>query len=204
MPVSPEDLARYFEQYGSTYTQHSEDIWITGVRTPVSTFQIFVRLTDEWVFFFINPFVVAPTAQADRLRFYYHALRYNHDMNLAKLGIDADGDLFMIVELPADGFQYSQFIDAMNALMYHADAIYLEMLNLAHDSDAVGRYDAAPPGKGAASKGGPAHRSPDHWNEADDSDDDVIIGGRRLKIMRDENGNPRIELDPPEDDAPFF
>ena len=178
MSIAAETIEAYLEQYGTSHNRNSEFIWIAGVRTSVAPFQIFIRLTDDWVFFFINPFVVAPKNEEDRARFYYHALRFNHDMNLAKLGVDRDGDLFLIVEFPAIDFAYSHFEEAMDALAYHASTIYVELLSLAHNAPhAIGRYDS----------------------EFDR--EEIIIAGKRLRIVNDELGEPRIELDTlPDDD----
>lgn len=218
MYVTREQIDEYFERFGWTYSHESEDTWITGVRTSVSAFRIMVRLTEHWVFFIINPFVVAPPDGDDRLRVYYHALRYNLDMNFAKLGLDGDGDLFMAIELPTENFDYSHFVDALDGLSHHATMIYAELFGLAHSSDtSVGRYDeelelddrlADIDEKDMMSfLAALASESEDKTDEpeADDSDD-VIIAGKRLRITDGEDGSAKIELeedlpdDPTEDD----
>jgi hypothetical protein len=50
-------------------------------------------------------------------------LRANHDLNLAKLGLDRDHDVCLSVEMPADGFGYSQFADALMAIAHYADEL---------------------------------------------------------------------------------
>lgn len=140
--VSPDQIEEYFSRYSWSYTRSSEDTWITGVRTSVSSFRIFVRISEHWVYFVINPFVVAPPEQEARLRFYYHVLRMNLDMNMAKFGLDSDGDLFLAVELPTENFVYSHFADALNGISHHAERLYSEVFNLAHNASIItGRYD---------------------------------------------------------------
>ncbi|HLA43653.1 MAG TPA: YbjN domain-containing protein, partial [Aggregatilineales bacterium] len=140
--LTVEQVEEFFDQYGWTYSRESKDTWITGVRTRVSAFRIMVRVTEHWVFFIINPLVVAPPRPADRLRVYYHALRYNLDMNFAKLGIDSDGDIFMAIEMPTENFEYSHFVDALDGLSHHASMIYAELFGLAHSPErSDGRYD---------------------------------------------------------------
>lgn len=142
MTLAPETIESYFERYGWSFTRTGEATWVTGVRTAVTTFRIFVRLTEHWVFFVINPYVVGPRDFDDRLRIYYNALRLNLDMNLVKFGLDADGDLFLATELPVEGFAYSHFVDALNALSHHAERYYSDIFNLAHNSDLLdGPYD---------------------------------------------------------------
>ncbi|NJL94343.1 MAG: YbjN domain-containing protein [Anaerolineae bacterium] len=192
--TTAENIESYLEQFGVSYTRQSEEIWITGVRTEVSNFQIFIRLTEDWVFLFVNPLVVAPKNNPNLARFYFHALRYNQDMNLAKLGLDSDGDLFLIVEFPNENFAFSHFQDAMNALAYHASTIYLDLLLLGHRPEVVrGRYDTEL-----------AQTSNGQVTPPEDTESsDVLIAGRRLKITQDEDGQPRVELeDDDEEETP--
>jgi len=205
----------FFERYGWTYSRESQETWITGVRTRVSSFRIMVRVTEHWIFFIINPLVVAPENDEDRLRLYYHALRYNLDMNFAKLGVDSDGDMFMAIEMPTENFDYSHFVDALDGLSHHAAMVYVELFNLAHNAEAAkGRYDEElkrgnPRGRmnNLLTRALSAGRS-DEDTQAEDPDadtkptieDDVIIGGRRLRIFQDENGEARVELESASDE----
>jgi hypothetical protein len=217
MHLSAEQIEDFFNRYGWTYSRESDDTWVTGVRTEVSAFRIMVRLTEHWVFFIINPLVVAPLRNTDRLRVYYAALRYNLDMNFAKLGVDSDGDVFIAIELPTENFAYSHFVDALDGLSHHASVIYTELFGLAHSPErTVGRYDEE---LGDVS---PALNFPDDLLQLidDDEDDDdldlpntrrlrqfwesdvedeeveedVFIDGRRLKLF-DESGNLNIKLE---------
>ena len=231
MHLSAEQIEEFFGRYGWSFSRDSDDTWVTGVRTDVSAFRIMVRLTEHWVFFIINPLVVAPLRESDRLRVYYHALRYNLDMNFAKLGVDADGDIFIAIEIPTENFNYSHFVDALDGISHHASVIYTELFGLAHSPERTrGRYDdelgeSATKPKFASDLfeiigddeddddlDETAHTLHKLWHadaqsqskaDLDDllSDDDVFIGGRRLKLF-DESGNLNIELEKsPDDDA---
>ncbi|MCB9437742.1 MAG: YbjN domain-containing protein [Anaerolineales bacterium] len=205
MNLTPEMIEEYFERYQWSFTRSSENTWITGVRTSVSSFRIFLRLTEHWVYFVINPFVVAPPNQEDRLRVYYHILRLNLDMSMAKFGLDSDGDVFLAVELPTENFQYSHFSDALNGISHHAERLYSEVFNLAHNSDAVkGRYDEElfkeahddePPQRDEPPRLAP----PMDDFGLDDLDDSgehgPIIAGKEVRIVDGEDGSVRIEFE---------
>ncbi|MBZ0310089.1 MAG: YbjN domain-containing protein [Anaerolineae bacterium] len=208
--VTSEKIEEYFQQYGWSYSRDSDNTWITGVRTSVSSFRIFVRMTQHWVFFVVNPLVVAPPRKKDRLRFYYHALRCNFDMNFAKLGLDADGDLFMAIEVPTENFVYSHFADALDGLSHHAALIYSDLFNLAHNADMIkGKYDPELQ-TGTPHLTEKEHRLLDELTDElkdlvqesdnfedsdfDDDDGDIIIGGRRL-VMHDDHGVTKFELE---------
>jgi hypothetical protein len=225
MHLSAQQIEAFFDRYGWTYSRDADDTWVTGVRTDVSAFRIMVRLTEHWVFFIINPLVVAPLRNSDRLRVYYHALRYNLDMNFAKLGLDADGDVFIAIELPTENFAYSHFVDALDGISHHASIIYAEIFGLAHSPDStLGRYDDEL-GESGISLNFPSdlldiidddeddddldtlttHRlwqiAKTDKSEDDSTDDDIFIAGRRLKLF-DESGNLNIELENTPEDKP--
>jgi hypothetical protein len=216
MDVTPDLLDDYFARYGWTYSRESENTWITGVRTRISAFRIMVRLTDHWVFFIINPLVVSPTFPDGRLRLYYHALRYNLDMNFAKLGIDRDGDLFMAIEVPTESFAYSHFVDALDGISHHATMIYAELFGLSHNPEGTnGRYDSefeqldAQPDPFSFDPANNPFAAPQSTNtqldlddeedddedEPDEDEDDIIIGGRRLVLSQSSDGSTKVEFD---------
>lgn len=139
--IAPETIDGYFEQYEWTYERSNEDVWLTGFRGDVSSFRIFVKVTEHWVYFTIAPFVVAPSGEESTHRLNWHLLRLNRDINMAKFCLDGDGDVVLTVELPTESLDYSEFSDALGALSHYADDTYLEILNLAQTPTASSRYD---------------------------------------------------------------
>ncbi len=210
MQLSPDIIEEYFRQYSWSYTRSSENTWITGVRTAVSSFRIFIRMSEHWIYFVINPFVVSPPDPAERMRVYYHILRLNLDMNMAKFGLDGDGDIFLAVELPTENFEYSHFADALNGISHHAERLYSEVFNLAHNPTIVsGRFDDE------LARIAPHDDDDDiHRNDEDDDDDEPmrplddvglsdeymsdsqgpIIAGKEVRIVDGEDGSVRIEF----------
>lgn len=130
--VSPQDIEDYFDRYGWSFSRIKDETWQTGFRGNVSSFRIMVQLTDDWVYLVINPFVVGPQQPEKRLKLYHHLLRLNQAINMAKFGIDRDGDVFLAVELPTEGFTYSHFKDGLDALSHYADTRYRDIFELAH------------------------------------------------------------------------
>lgn len=201
MHLTPETIEEYFSRYEWSYTRSSENTWITGVRTSVSSFRIFIRLSEHWIYFVINPFVVAPPTLEDRLRLYYHVLRLNLDMNMAKFGLDSDGDLFLAVELPTENFVYSHFADALNGVSHHAERLYSEVFNLAHNPSLLqGRYDDELRTDDLPKRALPPPMRPlDDMDLPEDLNDSSeigpIIAGKEVRIVDGEDGNPRIEFE---------
>jgi len=138
--VTPENIEDYFDRYGWTFARVKDEVWQTSFRGLTSSYRITVQLTDNWMFFVINPFVVAPEEPDRRLRLYHHLLRLNYEANMAKFGIDADGDVFLTIELPTERFDYNHFAEALSALSHYADTHYRDVFNLAHNDDAITHY----------------------------------------------------------------
>lgn len=86
-------------------------------------YEIWVRSADPWVYFTINPYLEKPlSGEAHSVAVLDLLLRANHDLNMAKFAVDGDGDVSLSVELPTEGFGYSQFADALTAISHYADA----------------------------------------------------------------------------------
>ncbi len=207
MSISPETIEEYFDRYDWSYNRTGDNTWVTGVRTQVASFRIFIRITDNWIYFVINPYVVSPPDIGDRLRVYFTILRYNLDMNMAKFGLDNDGDIFLAVELPTENFVFSHFADALNGLSHYAEKLYSEIFNLTHnpelldskfdeeldnalaledslsedeDDEDLDEFDNVPPAL-------PAPRPLDDFDlpEPDNEDERTIIAGKEVKIGDD-------------------
>ena len=121
MSVMPSDVQGYFARYGWDYEEQDEDSWATGFRGDHGRCSIHVRLTDDWVYFAVDPVVpgfVSPES-TDDIRAVL--LLANYEMSLAKFCVDPDGDVILAVELPREGFGYDQFAIALDALSYYAE-----------------------------------------------------------------------------------
>ena len=205
MSLSPETIEEYFERYEWSYNRTGDNTWVTGVRTQVASFRIFIRTTDNWIYFVINPYVVSPPDIGARMRVYFTILRYNLDMNMAKFGLDNDGDIFLAVELPTENFEFSHFADALNGLSHYAEKLYSETFNLTHNPELLdGRFDEELDTAltiedglldedndddidGADLPALPAPRPLDDFDlpEQDDEDERTIIAGKEVKIGND-------------------
>jgi hypothetical protein len=131
MVLSPQRVEEFLSVDGWPFERVDENTWRSGFRGDVNSFRFFVRLTDNWIFFTIVPFVVAPKHESQALALYRHLLKLNREINMAKFAIDDDADVVLTVELPTENLDESEFKDALDALSYYADKHYLDVLNLA-------------------------------------------------------------------------
>jgi hypothetical protein len=129
--LTPQGVEEFLARDGWPFERVDDHTWRSGFRGDVNSFRFFVRLTENWIFFTIVPFVVAPKQEGAALKMYRHLLRLNREINMAKFAIDDDSDVVLTVELPTENLDESEFKDALDALSYYADRHYLDVLNLA-------------------------------------------------------------------------
>jgi hypothetical protein len=131
MTVTPARIEALLSLEGWPLTRVDDVTWRTQLRGELQQFQLFVRMSDSWIFFSIVPFVLAPREAEAALRLYRLLLRLNREINLAKFALDEDADVVLTVELPTQSLDDSEVRDALDALGYYADRHYLTVLETA-------------------------------------------------------------------------
>ncbi len=120
MAFTAEDLGPYFESYGWKYERREPTIFRTGFVGETGHYDIWLKVTETWVYFAINPYVPKPD-RGHGAGTLHTVLKANHELNLAKFAVDDDGDVLLSVEMPSEGFCYTHFSDALTALAHYAD-----------------------------------------------------------------------------------
>ncbi len=138
--IEAKTIESYFGRYGWSVEKVGEKVWRTAFRGDVAVYPLYLRLTGGFIFIAISPFVLTGAIEQQE-RFYWALLRYNREMDMAKFAVDADGDVVLAIELPAQGFDYGAFEEALDLLCQYADLSYLELLNLAQDPKSKTRFD---------------------------------------------------------------
>jgi hypothetical protein len=142
MALTPEQIEQFFDQREMPYTRAEDDLlWYAEIAAGEEQSEFFVNLNEEegWVYFTINPFV--PTPDPDCLdNLSRHLVRLNYDVTMAKFVLDDEDDVAITVEFPAEGFVYTHFVAAIDALSNAASENYDELLNLSQDPTAISLY----------------------------------------------------------------
>lgn len=125
--VQRQDIEGYFERYGWSFDVVDDDTVRTGFRGKNGSFTALVRVTAHWVVFTINPYLRPPAGGWGRASLTALAAT-NQAIHMAKVGLDADDDAFLTVELPSESFTYGFFEEAMGALTNSADAFIVALL----------------------------------------------------------------------------
>lgn len=135
-------LEAFLHEYGWDYDVQ-DTLISTGFKGETNAFRLFVQPTETWVLLAIVPFTPQPAEECGA-RFFEQLARVNYELNLARLGVDPDGDVALILELPTTDLTYAQFALALDALCFYADAYYVPLLNLARDPMYVWPTDMQP------------------------------------------------------------
>jgi hypothetical protein len=125
--LTPKQLEDYLTRAGLRYERVDETTIGSAFRGQSASFPFFIRLTEDWIFFTITPFVGAPPNERALLPLYRRLLELNRTMNLAKFALDEDLDVLLTVELPTEDVSATELDDALNALSFYADAHYAEV-----------------------------------------------------------------------------
>lgn len=136
MVLTAETAAGYLSQYGWSYERAEEQLLVSGFIGRDRDFQFFIQHAEPWLLVATTRFIPQPISEC-RERFMTEALRLNYEMSLAKLGVDPDGDVTLLVELPTADLSYEQFALALDTLTYWANNAYLPLLNLARDPNYI-------------------------------------------------------------------
>lgn len=134
MHLEPEEIPAFFNTYGWQFEPGGEGLYRTGFVGDTGHYEIWVRVTERWIYFTINPFVERRGDEEHGEEVLRLVLAANHEVNLAKFAIDEDGDVVLAVELPCESFGYSHFADALTALSHYAD-LYRERFESAIATD---------------------------------------------------------------------
>lgn len=116
-----DELPGFFDLYGWRYERREPSVFRTGFAGDAGSWDIWVKVTDSLVVFLISPYVPRDTETHPGPVLLRALLAANHELNLAKLGIDDDHDICLSVEMPAEAFAYTHFSDALTALAHYAD-----------------------------------------------------------------------------------
>lgn len=116
-----DELPGFFDLYGWRYERREPTVFRTGFAGDIGSWDIWVKVSDSFIVFLISPYAARDTDTHAGPVLLRALLQANHELNLAKLGIDDDLDICLSVEMPADGFTYVHFSDALTALAHYAD-----------------------------------------------------------------------------------
>ena len=129
------DIFDFFEDYDWHADELEPGIWRSSFATDGGgEFDLYVMAGDEWVHFAVSPFTPTPV-DACRGRLHEALLILSQGMRLAHFGLDSDGDVNLLLEIPVVGFTFTHFELALDTLVRYTEELGGELTRLATEPD---------------------------------------------------------------------
>jgi hypothetical protein len=128
------DIAAYFRHYGWTCEEVEPGVWHSTFAIETGDpYDLFVLAADDWVQIAVSP--LFPTTFGDVTeRLQIVLLHVNQDLRLARLALDADGDVNLLADLPAEYINMDMFGQVLELMVYYANELAPQLRQVAADA----------------------------------------------------------------------
>jgi len=129
--LTDKTLEQWLAEDGWPCERLDETTWRSGFQAPgTDKFRFFLRLTKDWLYLTIIPFVTLPEDQLAELGLLRRLLVLNREITLAKFALEKR-DVVLTVELSVQELAQSQLKDGLDALSFYATSHHAELTKLA-------------------------------------------------------------------------
>lgn len=128
------DITACFRHYGWTCEEVDPGVWHStfAVETdgePGDVYDLYVLAADDWVQVAVSPlYATSFVAVPERLLSFL--LHTNQDLRLARLALDADGDVNLLADLPAPHINAELFGQVLELMAYYASELAPQLRSL--------------------------------------------------------------------------
>lgn len=129
------NIATYFQRYGWASAELEQSVWRSTFATEAEEdFDLYLVVAEDWAHFAVSPLLphLAPAALA---RLQPALLRLNQELRLARLAVDADGDVNLLADLPLARISYREFALALDLLIFYTSRLAAELRRTAADAE---------------------------------------------------------------------
>jgi hypothetical protein len=128
------DLASCFHHSGWPHEELEPGVWHSAfVGEDGQEYHLYVFAAEDWVQFAVSPLLAAGPYGDAGGGMYAALLRLNQDLRLARLGLDTDGDINLLAELPVEGVTAAAFAQVLETLAFYAGALGPQLRQLIAD-----------------------------------------------------------------------
>jgi hypothetical protein len=124
-------IPTFFERYEWSCTQVDEAIWQSSFASDrEEDFDLYVAQSEDWIHFAVSP--LTPLTRAEcREALYTALLHLNGSIRLVRLGVDDEGDVNLLADLPATVVDYAAFAVVLDTLVYYTQQLAHELTRTA-------------------------------------------------------------------------
>lgn len=95
-------------------------------------FDLYVMDGGAWIHCAVSP-LVRPAPGADVARMTGVVARLNQQIRLVRLGVDDDGDVNLLADLPTDWADATRLEETLDLLVQYTDALAFELRRIVHE-----------------------------------------------------------------------
>jgi hypothetical protein len=129
--MTDSELEQMLKADGWPLERLDDKTWRSGFQqSGHEKFRFFIRLTKDWLYLTIIPFLAIPDDTGLQLALFRRLLVLNREITLAKLALDKR-DVVLTVELATESLTWGQVKDGLDALSFYATKHHEELVKLA-------------------------------------------------------------------------
>src|SRR5215212_6643191 len=117
------DIAAYFRHYDWSCEEVEPGVWHSTFAIPAGDpYDLYVLAADDWVQIAVSPLFITTLGDITE-RLPTVLLHLNQDLRLARLALDADGDVNLLADLPAEHINIALFGQVLELMAYYASEL---------------------------------------------------------------------------------
>lgn len=125
-----ERLKKYLDTYGWVYQFDGSNVFYSGWRGVDRTYSLRVEFNDSFILFEVKLLVLSEMLQKKRWKSIMELLvKLNQKMSVAKLGLNEDGMILLLVEVFSEDFSYKHLSHVLGLIGFYSEKILEEILD---------------------------------------------------------------------------
>jgi hypothetical protein len=125
------DIPPFFERYEWSYAQVDDAIWQSSFATDRDEdFDLYVAQREDWIHFAVSPLTPRPLEECQEA-LHTALLQLNVSIRLVRFGVDDEGDVVLLADLPIAVVDYAAFAVTLDTLVYYTQQLAHELTRTA-------------------------------------------------------------------------
>jgi hypothetical protein len=119
-------LEKFFERMDVNYKKIQDNVYAAGFPGETHLYEVWIRLTEGWVFFFIGP-LTREIKEEEKEKVSLELARINYEITFAKVYLSPETEVVISIELPEEVFTYELFEEALKNIVYYGEKVHYEL-----------------------------------------------------------------------------
>ena len=120
------NIEKFFERADINYKKIEDNVYSAGFPGETHLYDVWIRLTEGWVFFFIGP-LTREVKEEEKERISLEIARLNYEITFTKLYLSPENDVVISIELPEEVFNFELFEEALKNIVFYGEKVHNEL-----------------------------------------------------------------------------